>query len=572
MRIKAKLTLGIGLLFLFIIILVMVSTYYLTVLKSDSQNILVANYNTLEYAHGMLESLESEDPRAFDTFEAKLKKQEATITEVGEEAATNNLRANFERYKKSQDTLTLALIKADIFKIMQMNMQAIQQKSIRAEQSAQAATYWIASTGAICFLFALVLFVNLPSSIANPIKELTESIQQIAARKYSERVTFEQAGEFSELASSFNIMAEKLEEYDNSSLASLMMEKKRIEALISNMNDPVIGFDEHLKILFVNEEATKIIGMSQKDLLGQDGHRLAIHNDLLRLLVQQTESGPAEEKDKQLKIFANKRESYFEKEILPISIVPTGEKSPLLIGHVVILRNVTEYKELDFAKTHFIATVSHEFKTPTAAMKMSLQLLKNTKVGSLNEEQIQLIDSIQEDANRLLKFTGELLNLTQVESGKVQMSIQPTDPGPIVQKAIEATQTLAEQKQINVKVSMEPNAPNIIADAEKTLWVLTNLISNAIRYSYPQTEIAVSSYSKDGLFVFSVKDAGPGIDKQYQDRIFDKYFRVPGSTEDGTGLGLAICKEFIEAQGGSISFESEFGNGSNFKVSLQCVA
>ncbi|MES2479590.1 MAG: ATP-binding protein [Bacteroidota bacterium] len=572
MRIKTKLTLGIGLLFVLIMLFGVVSTFYLNVLKVDTENILFANYNTLEYAHGMLEALESKDPKAIGKFELNLRKQERTITEVGEEEATNDVRMNFEQYRLSGDSTIIPIIKSDIFRIMDMNMQAIKRKSNLAQQTAQNATYWIAITGVLCFFFALILLVNLPSSIANPIKELSESIRRIAERKYSERVTFENKGEFSELAASFNTMAEKLEEYDSSSLASLMMEKKRIEALINNMNDPVIGFDENLKILFVNEGATKIIGLKQKELVGQSATYLAINNDLLRLLIQQITHVDLEDKANQLKIFANNKESYFEKEILNISIVPTGEKSPNLVGHVVILRNVTEYKELDFAKTNFIATVSHEFKTPISSMKMSLQLLKNVRVGTLNDEQLKLVESINDDANRLLKFTSELLNLTQVESGKVQISLQLADPSEIVQLAIEATKTQASQKAINLKVSIEEDAPKIIADSEKTLWVLTNLISNAIRYSYDHTIIYVSAFTQDNSFKFSVKDSGPGIDKQYKERIFDKYFRIPGTQEEGTGLGLAICKEFIEAQGGAIALESEYGSGSTFTISLKRVS
>lgn len=568
MKIKTKLTLGIGLLFLLIILFGVVSSIYINVLKSDTENILSANYNTLEYTHGMLESFETAGARSIEKFDANLKKQEVTITEVGEEEATKDLRTHFDKYKGSNDSTLIPLMKSDIFSIMEMNMQAIQRKSNLAKQTAQTATYWIAITGALCFLFALILLVNLPASIANPIKELSESIKQIAARKYSERVRFDNKGEFTELAASFNIMAEKLEEYDNSSLASLMMEKKRIEALINNMNDPVIGFDEKLKILFVNEIATKIIGLPPKEIIGKSATYLAINNDLLRLLIQQFGPNSNEDKSKQLKIFANNKESYFEKEVLDISIVPTGEKSPMLIGHVVILRNVTEYKELDFAKTNFIATVSHEFKTPISSMKMSLQLLKNTQVGVLNVEQLKLVESINDDANRLLKFTGELLKLTQVESGKIQISLMPVDSTDIVTSAILATQTQASQKAISLQVSIEEDAPKIIADSEKTIWVLTNLISNAIRYSYSNTVIYVSAFSQGNSFKFSVRDLGPGIDKQYKERIFDKYFRVPGTQEDGTGLGLAICKEFIEAQGGSITFESEFGTGSTFTISL----
>lgn len=199
---------------------------------------------------------------------------------------------------------------------------------------------------------------------------------------------------------------------------------------------------------------------------------------------------------------------------------------------------------------------------------MSLQLLENEKIGKLNPEQINLIDSITEDANRLLKITGELLNMTQVESGNIQLSIIPTDPNEILTYAINTNKILAEQKKISFKIALQSNLPLVLADREKTAWVLTNLVSNAIRYSYENSTINLSISQQANKVLFSVKDSGQGIESQYKDKIFDRYFRIPGTKKEGTGLGLSISKEFIQAQGGQITVESDFGAGSTFTVSL----
>lgn len=255
--------------------------------------------------------------------------------------------------------------------------------------------------------------------------------------------------------------------------------------------------------------------------------------------------------------------------MLNISIVPTGEQLKKTIGYVIILRNITEYKALDFAKTNFISTVSHEFKTPISSIKMSLQLLENERVGSINREQKNLIESIKDDANRLLNTTSELLNITQVETGKIQLSIIPIEPKIVLEYAINANKTQAEQKQITIKTDIPENLPMVVADSEKTAWVLINLLSNAILYSHENSTINLS-ISVDNQYVkFMVKDAGQGIASQYKDKVFDRYFRVPGTKKEGTGLGLAISKEFIEAQGGQISVESDFGAGSLFTVTLR---
>ena len=199
---------------------------------------------------------------------------------------------------------------------------------------------------------------------------------------------------------------------------------------------------------------------------------------------------------------------------------------------------------------------------------MSLQLLENEQVGSLNAEQKNLLDSIKDDANRLLKITGELLNMTQVESGNIQLSIIPAEPKEILLYAVKATKTQADQKQIQFEINCPDNISKVQADHEKTAWVLTNLISNAIRYSYDNSVIYLSIQQSTSKVEISVRDTGQGIAPQYMDKIFDRYFRVPGTNKEGTGLGLAISKEFIEAQGGKITVDSEFGAGSTFRLVL----
>ena len=575
MKIKTKLTLGVGLLFLLIVLLSLLGMRYLYLLSDDTEKILEDNYNTLEYARQMLHALDdiSLDEAAIAAFGTHLKKQQSNITEINEKEATESVTALFEKLvQHPRDTLLPKLIRKDLGKIMKMNMDAIVKKSNTAKATAETATFWIAITGTLCFLIAFTLLFNLPGSIANPIMELTASIRQIASKNYSQRVHFEAHNEFGQLAKAFNTMAEKLEEYNDSSLSKILFEKKRIETLINNMHDPVIGFDEKKRIIFANGEALKVLGLTQEQLIGYPVQELSITNDLMRSLAQELLKTPREKnktEDQAMKIFADGKESYFEKEILDIAITPTGEAEQKLIGHVIVLKNVTAFKELDFAKTNFIATVSHELKTPISSINLSLQLLENEQTGLLNAEQKQLIDSVQDDANRLLKITGELLNMTQVESGNIQLSIRPASPEDILQYAIEAVKVQAEAKKIRFDLAF-PNGklPLVLADNEKTAWVLTNLIANAIRYSYDNSTVYLSIMAEAGKVKFLVRDTGQGIAPQYKDKIFERYFRVPGSRKEGTGLGLAISKEFIEAQGGEISVVSDFGAGSTFMVVL----
>lgn len=574
MKIKLKLTLGVGLLFAMIILLAFVSIRQVYVLAQDTKNILVANYKSLDYARIMLNNLDDSVTykARFDIFENNLSLQEHNISEVGEAEITQNLRLHFDQFKLNlKDSQVVRQIRTEISEIMKLNLEAIQRKSAIAEKTAENGMFWLSIIGAFCFIIAFTLLSNLPSNIADPIRELTESIKQIAAGDYTQRIHFKSSSELGELAEAFNVMAKKLEEYNTSNLAKLMTEKRRIETLINNMHDPVIGLDAENKVLFANEEALKISGLKPEQVVGKSALELSLTNDLIRSLMQEVvgeSKGWNQATQSSMKIYADGKESYFEKEVLNIAITPTGEKVPRSIGHVILLRNVTAYKELDFAKTNFIATISHEFKTPISSIKMSLQLLDNGHIGPLNGEQQNLLTSIKEDAERLLKITGELLNMAQVETGNIQLAVLPANAIEICERAIEVNRITAEQKKIRIQLNHPEFLPLVLADQDKTTWVMTNLISNAIRYSHENGVVQLNIQPFENYVELTVSDLGQGIPPQYVDKVFDRYFRVPGAITEGTGLGLAICKEFIEAQGGKISVESDFGAGSTFKVLL----
>lgn len=570
MKIKTKLAISTGFLFLLTGLLATLAIRQVNRLADDTRNILVANYVSLDYARNMYKIADNQplSPEDIARFKEYIGKQKANITEIGEKELTEDLNEHFSHMlADSANNTYLKDIRTDLNNIMKLNMEAIERKSVMAENTAESSVWWITCTSAVCLIIGFTLIFNLPGYIANPIKDLTESIREIAAKNYSKRVYFKGHDEFSTLAKSFNTMAEKLQEYNDSSLAKLMMEKKRIETLVGNLHDPVIGLDEKNKVLFINEKALAISGLKKADIINHPAEQIALGNDLMRQLLQHLANG-GQHKPETLKIYADSKESYFEKQVIDIRIIPTGETEAHNIGSFIILRNITPYKELDFAKTNFIATVSHEFKTPIASMKMSLQLLGNEKTGSLNDDQKNLVESIKDDAERLLRTTGELLNITQVETGNAKLKTESCDVKSIIADAVDATRKLAEMKTIAVDLELPENIQPVLADREKTTWIVSNLISNAIRYSYENSGVRVAAQEAGNRIAISVADTGIGIDPKYQERIFDKYFRVPGTEKEGTGLGLAISKEFIAAMGGSLTVKSALGEGSVFTVSL----
>jgi two-component system, NtrC family, sensor histidine kinase KinB len=255
------------------------------------------------------------------------------------------------------------------------------------------------------------------------------------------------------------------------------------------------------------------------------------------------------------------KENYFTKEMIEI---PQEDSK----NTVIVVKNITSFKELDVAKTNFIATVSHELKTPLASSDFSLKLLEDERNGSLTNDQKELVQNLKQDNQRMLRILSELLNLSQVETGNIQLSIQQSDPYQMLHYALEAVKVQAEQKHIEIKTETEKNLPAVKADPEKTAWVLINFLTNAIRYSPEESKVLVEIKKQINNVRFSVKDEGQGIDSRYRDKIFDRYFQIPGSSKSGTGLGLAISKEFIEAQNGKIGVETEIGMGSKFYFEL----
>ena len=565
LRIKTKLSLGLTFFFIMIVLIGGVGLLAINRLADESKNILKANYESIEYSENMqqaLDAYEVKDPGALDKFEKNLKAQENNITEVGEQEATASVREQFERLKKADSVSIIKLIKdirVGLYKVSDLNTNAIVRKNNETQQTAEKLKIYLAILVTVAFLISFTMLINFPGYIANPISKLTEGIKQVANKNYSQRIHLEKGDEFGELAEAFNLMAQKLDDYNNSNLAKIIFQKTRIDTIINNMKDPIIGLDEKRNILFVNSSSTKILGITASELVGKYAPDVALKNDLLRNLIS-SESIAAP-----LKIYADSRESYFTKEILKI----TADEQP--IGEVIILKNITQFKELDLAKTNFIATVSHALKTPISSIKMSLKLLGDDRVGGTNAEQKELIGHIKEDSERLLNITSELLNMTQVETGNIQLNFRQTAPKEIIDYSVDTIKMQAEQKHVALEVLCPESLHKVSVDTEKTVWVLVNLLSNALRYSPENNKIIIKVSERNSLIEFSVRDYGIGIEDKYKDRLFQRYFQVPGSPRSGTGLGLAISKEFIEAQNGKIGVESKLGEGSRFYFTLPVV-
>jgi NtrC-family two-component system sensor histidine kinase KinB len=247
-----------------------------------------------------------------------------------------------------------------------------------------------------------------------------------------------------------------------------------------------------------------------------------------------------------------------------------AEGDPVL-GVVLLLQDVTRFKELESLKSEFVMTASHELRTPLTTIAMSVGLLGESAAQRLSERERELLEAAREETARLQALVSDLLDLSKLESGRMEMETVPVPPRLLMEKAEAAFRTQLAAKGIVFSWEAPENLPRAQADPTKITWVLTNLISNAMRYTEPGGHILLRAKASGEWIYLSVADDGAGIAREYQSRIFDKFVQVKGDTRGASGLGLAICKEIVKAHGGAIWVESAPGKGSTFTFTLKAV-
>ncbi len=603
---KNKLFIGFGFLFFMIILIWIISAYFINDLSNRSAIMLKENYQSVESTKFLIQSIDeikNQQIRFFfgdkamfndsvfkssnNVFEEHLIAVQNNVTEDGEQSIIKQLNENYQQYKLSFEkhknlpntdstlffqelipeyTITRNLIVT----LWDMNMDAISHKNMLLKSSANRAFIILSLIGTICFFLSIFFIFRYPQNIARPIGELIRGITEVANRNYSKRLEFQSNDELGELAKAFNSMAAKLDEYEHSNLSELLFEKKRIDTIINNMKDAIIGINDKNEIIFSNNYACKILNLNEPALIGKYASDIALNNEVFQKIIHDViNQDITEQKDfKPLRIEKDLKVQYFTREVLDVKIKRTGEDEVVKAGIVVVLKNVTKYLEQDEAKTNFMATISHELKTPISSLRLNLKLLDDKRVGSLNTEQQEIVQALKSETKKMLTITTELLDLAQVETGNIQLNFQVVNSTDIFDYIRETSENHAKPKNIKIEYQVESGLPPVFVDSEKTAWVLINLINNAIQYSENESRIILTALKEKDNIIYKVQDFGKGIERQYLELIFQKFFRVPNSHAKGTGLGLAISKEFITKQSGKIWAESSLGNGSCFYICL----
>jgi PAS domain S-box-containing protein len=581
------------------------ATFFMKRLGNASENIMKDNFSSIVDANAMIDALDLMDNavshsmlesgsnvdgyrgiflRADSVFQHNLVLAEDNITEPGEGVILKELRKRYSGYTRSATVSLMSRkvllrdlapqydsVKASCIALLNVNTKGMNIRNHRAEEVSKDAILYTVLMAGIALILAIILIFRFPALVINPISELTTKIKSIANRKYSERIEVKSNDELGELAVSFNQMASKLDEYERSNIDALIGEKKRSEAIVKSMNDGVIVLGNDLSIILVNSVASQLLGLSESELIGKDVREVAKTNNLLEKLIKDILI-PSEKKngeDSYLRIYHETKEEFFLKDIIRVEL-NEGDPSTAL-GYIIELKNVSEFKALDEAKSGFVTTVSHELRTPLSALNMSLRLLQDERIGPVNTEQARILDAMKQEIRRLLRIVSELLELSRAEVGAELMHMLPVAPENIVDAAVTPTMLQADQKHIHLEIDLPDNLPSVKADESKVAWVLINLLSNAIRFTPSGGNVTLKIAQSGSIVEFSVRDSGVGIEPQNLSRIFDKFFQASTKQADhhtGVGLGLAISKEIIEAHGGKIWAESEYGKGSTFRFYL----
>jgi len=423
----------------------------------------------------------------------------------------------------------------------------------------------------------VAMMVRLPRMVVRPLRRLSVDMEKVAGPGPVTRVAVGRRDEVGTVAAAVNRVLSQAQDERRATLAQLFTERHRMDSLVRSLDEGLLLLDEQKTIVLANPVACDLLGLPASALLGKSAEAVAASNELLReLLVPLAESNLAGDAvPDPVFTFPHKGDSpHYQLSISPIGAAPhAGAGTSTPGGHILCLRNVSDFKKLDEVKSTFLATISHELKTPLASIKLSLMLLQNDRTDAAERQ--RLAAGIAEETQRLLNMVGQLIDVSRLDAGAgIKLNVQPMQLPDVIRYATQTVRPQLDDKGLQLELHLPDALPQVHGDVEKTTWVLINLLSNAIRYSPTGAPLSIRLLPWGEMVRVSVEDHGPGIPTEYHKRIFQRFASVPGQSAHGSssGLGLSISREFIETQGGQLWVESQPNRGSRFLFTLPAVA
>lgn len=592
---KRRIIIGLAPIFVLIVAMGAYAILLFSKLGSQVDVVLRENYRSVVAGQKMKESAERMDSAFFFSlvgeeqrgcqlfadhlpkFEEGLQTELSNITLPGEEKLANTIRSLFARYSKQAEIFwktpdvqtrrdmyfrdllpVFTEIKDSAQAVITMNQDNMLKSDREARDLSVRSTRYMIFASLIGLATSVLLAARLQKSILQPVRALTAVSKELGEGKLDQIVPVESKDELGELADAFNKLAGKLRAYRRITGDQILQARQMTETTFSAFPDPIVALSPEGVINFTNLAATALFHKT-----GSEGSLPTVIEHHAKNVL---EGGPdylPTSLEKTVVVRIDDKEVF----LLP-RIIGMRDDSGNVYGAAVILQDVTRLRLLDEVKSNLVSTVSHKLKTPLTSVRMGLYLLLEERIGSLNPKQTELLLAAREDSERLLEMINDLLDLAKLESGKATLNREEIDAGTLVHTISLEMEPFAESHGSKISTSIEPGLAHVRVDMRQIFQVFTNLISNAVKHSKRGEAVTVAAKSRSGMIRFSVTDQGPGIPAEFQPRIFERFFRVPGDIAGGAGLGLAIAREIVTAHGGLIGLNSKPGQGSEFYFDL----
>ncbi|HXJ18887.1 MAG TPA: ATP-binding protein [Polyangia bacterium] len=615
MSLRAKLILAQSPLALALLLLGVVSGSVTRRLGAQARLILADNYRSVLAAERMKGSLDRLNGDALvllaghpegvagdltanrGTFERELVAQEGNITEPGEGDATRALRKGWVEYQASLDQylgasdrdtrdriyfsqLQPRFRRADQLadEILGINQDAMVHKVDRADRRAEQFERLVILAIVLALGIGVVSSTWLTTRTTRPLGVVAAAVRRFGENDFKARAQVRGKDEIASVATEFNRMADRLERYRQSSLGELLQAEQAAQSAIDSLPDPILLMNAEGGLHGANTAAGRVLGIDP-DLEGSEVYARA--DPGVRAVVEKLRAHVLGGK-------GNYVPKGFE-EALRVANTPEGEKIMLpratpiygeggnVSGATIVLQDATRLFRFDELKNNLVATVAHELRTPLTSLRMALHLCTEGVVGSLTAKQADLMFAARDDCERLQVIVDELLNLSRIESGQIELRRRRASPESLVAPAVDVHKGGAEQAGVTIAAEVPPGLPDVFVDPDRLQLVFTNMLNNAVRFAPRDSQITVRArvtrssevqnhkLSEPDEVRFEVVDQGPGIPKEHQVGLFEKFFRVPGSPMGGgSGLGLFIAKGLVQAHGGRIGVDSQPGRGATF--------
>ncbi len=403
-------------------------------------------------------------------------------------------------------------------------------------------------------LISLILGFFLSRTIISPISTLQHRSESMAEGDFSHKIEVRSRDEIGRLTIAFNEMASKI----NTGLEDIRAEKNKVEAILKNMADAVLAYDNAGNLIHINPAGEKLLGEHRGKSFDELFDILGANISLSRILYIDSNENierDIEYKEKNLKAF----------------FAPFNTERSFTAGVVVVFQDITRRQMLDNARREFVANVSHELRTPLTTIKTYAETISDMGEGTLDDSTLHFVNVIENEADRMTRLVKDLLTLSQLDSSKVIERRKKFDLSQLVSYVVEKLSISAKNSGHRIKLDVNMSSPVCFGEPDAIEQVITNIISNAIKYTPAGGKIDITCYGDFSKAYISVRDNGIGIPESDLARIFERFYRVDKARSrqsGGTGLGLAIAREIILRHNGTIEIESPNQKGTIVKITL----